>query len=74
MTSADQDDGFEFARSVYREWLKRCFDLSPEYHGKMMRGKRGGPFENYIPMTFSHTLIDLAGGMRSVREHWEPEK
>ncbi len=71
MTSADLETKFEAARQEYRKYLVDCYWDTPEWHGKMMRPRKGGAHSNRIAMTFSVSLIDFAEGMPNLREHWE---
>ncbi len=74
MTSSGVDFDHEELRDRYHESVNTCFEQTPEWHGKILRPKP--PFNRDIhrvqtPMSFSRTLIDIAGGMRNLREHWE---
>ena len=63
----------EEIQAEYHDALKEEFLAHPELHGKIMRPLEYGLFRNYIPMSFSHTLLDLAGGYRRLMENWEVE-
>lgn len=73
MTDRRLEDELACARVAYRHALRHCFDKTPEWHGKILSPKPGTPWEKYIPMSFSLTLIDLADGMHNLREFWEVE-
>lgn len=46
----------------------------PEFRGKMFAPKPGGLAAGQIPMSFSQTLVHIAGGIDNLIEHWEIEK
>lgn len=70
-----RDETFAAEHEQYQLALVRECALHPELQGKMFRPKNvdGNPFKNYIPMSFSMTLVDLAGGVRMLLEWWEAE-
>lgn len=72
---SNADDEFSMARALYHSALKRCFNENKDCHGKMFRPKpvADNPHANKVPMSFSMTLIDFAGGMPELREWWEAE-
>ena len=71
MTTEAQEIVFMAVRDAYKRVLLDAYRSVPEWHGYGFRGKKGGPFEKYIPMSFCETLIDLAGGIDGLRTHWE---
>lgn len=74
MTNEATESFFLEARRIYQRALAQCYSQTPEWRGKIMRPKPGSPIVGLsIPMSFSRTLIDLAGGMHNLREHWEVE-
>jgi hypothetical protein len=77
MTSPEQRVRLDNARATYRYTLMEAFKACPEFHGKMFAPKkdmeRPNPWENYIPMSFSCTLLDLADGPEQLLYYWSPE-
>lgn len=66
---------FAAEHEYYQRALSAEVGRHPELRGKMFRPKDidGNPFKHYIPMSYSMTLVDLAGGTRRLLEYWETE-
>lgn len=73
MIDANLDERFTLARDEYRAAMELVYEACPEFHGKMFTPIAGGPFNGYVPMSFSHTLIDIAGGIHNLIEYWSHE-
>ena len=58
-------------RDQYRRAIDEQFHSRPDLHGKTFRPKAN---ENkHVPMSFSRTLLDLAGGLWELLRTWETE-
>jgi hypothetical protein len=80
VTDEDIIQAVEDARLRYHAALAMAFDAFPEHRAGRAcwvcwRPKPGkeNPYRAYIPMSWSATLIDMAGGLRSLFKWWEPE-
>lgn len=71
----NDDTRFEAIRDLYRDALHTEFRRGclRGYEGKMFRPRADGPQAGYIPMSFSRSLLDLAGGLIGLEANWEPE-
>lgn len=70
-----QDETFAAEQEHYHRDLAREFEIHADLKGKMFRPKKiaENPFANYIPISYSMTLVDLVGGVRRLLEWWEAE-
>lgn len=73
MSDPETEQLYESATELQRRILVRLYRQTPEWHGKILWPKAGGPDAMCVPMPFSCTLIEQAGGMKNLRDHWEIE-
>lgn len=79
MTDEATEAFFSETDRAYRRAVDECYRQTPEWHGKILHPRpccdAGSSRAHSIstPMSFSRTLIDIAGGMQNLREHWVVE-
>jgi hypothetical protein len=71
----DDDSRFRALADLYRDAIHREYSRGVErgYRGTMWRPKKDGFQANHVPMSFSRSLLDVAGGLVGLEENWEVE-
>jgi hypothetical protein len=65
---------WEALRAKYRKAIDEQFHGRPDLRGKIFRPRGDTWAKGHTPMSFSRTLLDLAGGIWDLERDWEPEK
>lgn len=67
------EEEWNILRFKYRQAIDEQFHGRPDLRGKIFRPKGDEWAKGHVPMSFSRTLIDHAGGVWALERDWEAE-
>lgn len=73
IVQSDEEQAFCALSQAYHLALDIQYRSRRDLHAKTFRPRPDGPDRDRVPMSFSRTLIGIAGGIWGLLRDWEPE-